>query len=143
MFFVHTNNPQTMQNLYNQTTETALYVFNTCKQCRNYTKCIQILIESYMLLLYFSSFCINNGAVFRSILQLCKILGPIFSYSKRFTDEFILQIYFVLIEVISDLKCFTFFYIYFFKISFLLICYLLKFKPFLSTLRSHIFQQKK
>ena len=61
-----------------------------------------MLIESYMLLLmyilfiqnlyilYFSNFCINNDAIFCSILQLCKISGPIFSYSKIFTDEFIL-----------------------------------------------------
>ena len=81
----------------------------TYKQCTNYTKCMKMLIESYVLLLmydlciqdpnilYFSNFCFNNDAIFRAILQLCKILGPMFSYSKRFTDESILSIYLVLI----------------------------------------------
>ena len=61
-----------------------------------------MLIESYMQLLmyvlciqhlyilYFSNFCINNDAIFRSTWELCKISGTIFSYSKRFTDKFIL-----------------------------------------------------
>ena len=40
--------------------------------------------------LYVSNFCINNDAIFRSILQLCKISETIFLHSKRFTDEFIL-----------------------------------------------------
>ena len=39
--------------------------------------------------LYFLDFHVNNDAIFCSILQLCKISGPIFSYSKKYTDEFI------------------------------------------------------
>ena len=65
----------------------AFVCFCTYKQCTNYTKCLQILIESYMLLmryvfsiqnlyiLYFSNFCVNMDAIFRSISQLCKISG--------------------------------------------------------------------
>ena len=69
-----------------------------------------MLIESYMRLLMYV-FCIHENPTFfifrifastttpSSVLflQLCKISGPIFSYSKRFTDELILQIYSVLI----------------------------------------------
>ena len=98
----------------------------TYKQCTNYTKCMKMLIESYVLLLmydlciqdpnilYFSNFCFNNDAIFRAILQLCKILGPMFSYSKRFTDESILSIYLVLIQFISIL-IFLFFFLYIFS----------------------------
>ena len=48
-------------------------------------------------ILYFLNFHNNNNGVIRSILQSCKISGPIFSYSERYTDKFILQIYLVLI----------------------------------------------
>ena len=66
-----------------------------------YDLCIQ-----HLYILCFSNFCINNDAIFRSISQLCKISGPSFSYSKRFTEEFIIQIYLVLISI---LVIFTFF----------------------------------
>ena len=120
-FYINTKNVQTVQNLYKVQTKNGLklemcfciqtmyklhktyttsslklhlYVFCTYTQCTNYTKCIPMLIESYMqLLMYvfcicnnpiFLNFCINNDAIFHSILQLCEISGPIFSYSKRF-----------------------------------------------------------
>ena len=78
MFFVHTNNVQTIQNVH-----------------------MQMLIESYMLLLMyvlyilytkplhsllFQCFCINNDAIFRSISHFCKFSGPVFSYSEQLTD---------------------------------------------------------
>ena len=71
-----------------------------------------------LYILYFSNFCINNDAIFCSILQLCKISGPIFSYSKIFTDEFILMIYLVLICFISTLIFLTFFYLNILKMCF-------------------------
>ena len=74
-----------------------------------------VLFIQNLYILYFSNFCINNDAIFCSILQLCKISGPIFSYSKIFTDEFILQIYLVLICFISTLIFLTFFYLHVFK----------------------------
>ena len=40
--------------------------------------------------LIFKYFCINNDAIFHSISHFHKISGAIFSYSKRFTDKFIL-----------------------------------------------------
>ena len=33
-------------------------------------------------ILYFPNFDSNNDAIFRSISQLCKVSGPIFSYAK-------------------------------------------------------------
>ena len=50
--------------------------------------CFLYMQKPYIL--YFSAFRIDNDAIFCSISQLCKISGSIFSYSKRFTDEFIL-----------------------------------------------------
>ena len=102
-------NVQTVENLYKVQTKNGfkleMYVFCTYTQCTNYIKCIQMLIESYMRLLMYA-FCIYKNpifftfqisAIFRSILQLCKISRPIFSYSKKFINEFILYIYLVLI----------------------------------------------
>ena len=73
-------------------------------QCTNYTYkmytnvnwimyatanvCFLYIQKPYIL--YFSNFHINNNTIFRSILQLCKISRPIFPYSKRYTDKFIL-----------------------------------------------------
>ena len=50
--------------------------------------CFLYIHKPYIL--YFSNFRINNDAIFHSILQLCKIYEPIFSYSERFTDEYML-----------------------------------------------------
>ena len=100
LFFV-----QTVQNQYNSSSnlKQPLYVFCTQKQCTNYIKRIQMLIESYILLLMYV-FCIckdptfftfeiyinNNGAIFCFILQFWKMSRSIFLFSKRFTNEFIL-----------------------------------------------------
>ena len=70
---------------------------------------MQNLYIPYYTLLF--DFRISNNAIFRSILQLCKISGPIFLYSKRLTDEFILCIYLILISFISNLIFVTFFYL--------------------------------
>ena len=67
------------------------------------------------IILYFSDFCISNDDLFHSILQLFKISRPVFLYSKRFTNEFILQIYFILISFISIIIFLTFFDLYFLK----------------------------
>ena len=77
----------------------------------------------------------------RCISQLRKISGPIFLYSKEFTDEFILQIYLVLIQFISILIVVVLFNIYFFKMCFLTYC-LLKFKSFV-LLSDPIFSREK
>ena len=55
--------------------------------------CFLYIQKPYIL--YFSNSRINNDAIFRSISQLCKISGPIFPYSKRFADKF--MIYLILI----------------------------------------------
>ena len=55
--------------------------------------------------------------MFYSISQLCKSSGAIFSYLKRFIDEFMSHIYLVLIQFISILIFFTFF-IYIFQDEF-------------------------
>ena len=81
-----------------------MYIFCAYKQCSNYTKCIQMLIESYMLLmmyffcmqnlyiLYFLNLCVND-AIFHSVLQLCKILGPIFLYWKIYIWIYIIDLF--------------------------------------------------
>ena len=75
-------NVQTVQNLCKVQTKNGLkleiYVFCTYKQCKNYTKCTQMLIESYMwLLMYvifiykkptFFTFHINNDVILSSVL---------------------------------------------------------------------------
>ena len=50
--------------------------------CFLYTKPLHSLLFEY--------FYINNDAIFHSISHFRKISGPIFSYAKRFTDDFIL-----------------------------------------------------
>ena len=50
--------------------------------------CFLYIQKPYIL--YFSNFCINNDTIFHSILQLCKISGPLFSYSKKLPDQFVL-----------------------------------------------------
>ena len=75
----------------------------------NDSKRLQLIIKQQVL--YFFDFRISKNAILRSILQLCKISGPIFLYSKRLTDEFILCIYLILISFISNLIFVTFFYL--------------------------------
>ena len=60
----------------------------------------------------FLNFCIDSNAILRSILQLCKLSRQIYSYSKRFTNEFILQIYLILIYFFS-VSIFVTFFLYF------------------------------
>ena len=62
-FFVHKHNVQAMQNLFNQLIETAFVCFCTYTQCANYTKCIQMLIQSYMWLPIYV-FCIYKNPKF-------------------------------------------------------------------------------
>ena len=106
MIFIH--KIQTMYKLYKTYTNSSLkqsfYVFCTYRLYANYTKCIQMLIESYTLLLMyaflhlekpyyilcFSNFRINNDAIFCSFSKRCKTLESIFSYSKRSSDAFML-----------------------------------------------------
>ena len=69
-------------------------VFSTYKKFKNYTKCIQMIMESHMLLLMyfllykeplhfcFLNFFINNSAIFRSISQRRKLSGLIFHTQK-------------------------------------------------------------
>ena len=60
---------QTVQNQYNSSSnlKQPLYVFCTQKQCTNYIKRIQMLIESYILLLMFV-FCISYAKTPHSLL---------------------------------------------------------------------------
>ena len=50
--------------------------------------CFLYIQKPYILC--FPNFRINSDAIFRSISQLCKISGPLFSYSEKFTDKFVL-----------------------------------------------------
>ena len=94
---INTKNVQTVQNLYKVQTKNSLKlemdVFCTYKQCTNYTKCIVMLIKLYMQLLMYV-FCIYKTSTFFTFQIVASttpssILFPIFSYSKRFTDDFI------------------------------------------------------
>ena len=71
--------------------------FQHANTVKKYTKPMQLpnlstfeCIMIYFAILYFSDFRINNDAIFRSILQFCEISRPLFLYSKRLTDEFLL-----------------------------------------------------
>ena len=72
----------TMYKLYKINTNVNRIIYAAADVCFLHTQ------KPYLL--YFSNSRIYNDAIFRSISQLCKISGPIFSYSKRYTDEFIL-----------------------------------------------------
>ena len=125
-------------------------LFCTYTQCTNCTKCIQMLIDSYMQLPMYVFYIYKNSTFFTFqifalatmwsstlFLQLCKISGSVSSYSKRYTDEFILLIYSVLIKFISIIIIIKFFIYIFFKLCSLTYC-LLKLKSFMLTFQSNI-----
>ena len=96
--YIYAKNVQTVQNFCKAQTKNSLKlkmcVFSIYKQFKNYTKCIQMIMESHMLLLMyfllykeplhfcFLNFFINNGAIFRSISQRRKVSGLIFHTQK-------------------------------------------------------------
>ena len=97
-FYIYGKIVQPVRKLYEARTKNRLklkmYVLCTYKKCANYTKCIQMLMESHMLLLMyfllykeplhfcFLNFFINNSTIFRSILQRRKISEPIVHTQK-------------------------------------------------------------
>ena len=90
MFFVHTNNVKTIQNLYNKLTETTvvwfLYIKTMYKLYKMHTNVNRIIYAA-------AADAADDNTIFRSISHFCKIYGPLFSYSKGFTGKFILKIY--------------------------------------------------